>query len=124
MNHVTIDRRALLLGLGAAGLPAAAWAQIAPGLPAIPDLPAARPETVGLSSAGLQKINAVMADYMAREKRDHGTPWPSVARHMLGLRNGLPGARRWRQVWSDHKLRELDPHDVMALALDAVARVA
>ena len=34
MNHVTIDRRAPLLGLAAAGLPAAACAQIAPGLPA------------------------------------------------------------------------------------------
>jgi tRNA-dihydrouridine synthase A len=43
---------------------------------------------------------------------------------MLGLRNGQPGARRWRQVWSDHKLRELDPHDVMALARDAVAWAA
>jgi tRNA-dihydrouridine synthase A len=35
---------------------------------------------------------------------------------MLGLRNGLPGARRWRQVWSDHSLKDLHPRDVMALA--------
>jgi tRNA-dihydrouridine synthase A len=35
---------------------------------------------------------------------------------MLGLRNGLPGARRWRQVWSDHRLRDMAPHAVMALA--------
>ena len=34
-----------------------------------------------------------------------GTPWQAIARHMLGLRHGLPGARRWRQVWSDHKLK-------------------
>lgn len=71
-----------------------------------------------------ESVEIAMADYMAREKRARGTPWANIARHMLGLRNGLPGARRWRQVWSDHKLRELDPHDVMALAHDAVARAA
>ena len=26
--------------------------------------------------------------------------WSHASRHMLGLRNGGPGARRWRQVWS------------------------
>jgi tRNA-dihydrouridine synthase A len=69
-------------------------------------------------------VEELMTEYMAREMHDHGTPWSSIARHMLGLRNGLPGARRWRQVWSDHKLKEMHPRDVMALALDAVARVA
>jgi tRNA-dihydrouridine synthase A len=71
-----------------------------------------------------ESVEQAMADYMAREKRDHGTPWPSIARHMLGLRNGLPGARKWRQVWSDHKLRDSDAHDVMALAREEVARSA
>ncbi len=56
-----------------------------------------------------------MCDYMVQQQREHGTPWSAVARHMLGLRNGLPGARRWRQVWSDHKLKGLDPHEVMAV---------
>jgi tRNA-dihydrouridine synthase A len=65
-----------------------------------------------------------MVEYMAREKAERGTSWYSIARHMLGLRNGLPGARRWRQVWSDHKLKEMHPRDVMALAHDAVARAA
>src|SRR4051794_15150806 len=60
-----------------------------------------------------ESVEIAMADYMAREKRLHGTRWPNIARHMLGLRNGQPGARKWRQVWSDHKLRESDPHDVM-----------
>jgi tRNA-dihydrouridine synthase A len=35
---------------------------------------------------------------------------------MLGLRHGLPGARRWRQVWSDNKLKDLKPREVQALA--------
>lgn len=61
-------------------------------------------------------VEAAMADYMAREAAEHGTSWSGIARHMLGLRNGLPGARRWRQVWSDHRLKAHDPREVMALA--------
>jgi tRNA-dihydrouridine synthase A len=53
---------------------------------------------------------------LTREFAQHGTPWPTIARHMLGLRHGLGGSRRWRQVWSDHKLKGLPPHEVMALA--------
>ena len=71
-----------------------------------------------------ESIEEHMTQYMAREQRARGTPWSAVARHMLGLRNGLPGARRWRQVWSDHRLKDLHPRDVMALAHDAVAKVA
>jgi len=63
-----------------------------------------------------ESVEAELVDYMARQQRERGTSWSSVARHMLGLRNGLPGARRWRQVWSDHRLKALDPHEVMALA--------
>jgi tRNA-dihydrouridine synthase A len=64
-------------------------------------------------------VESQMVDYMAREAAMHGTPWPSIARHMLGLRHGLPGARRWRQVWSDHKFKALHPRDVMHMAHDA-----
>ena len=42
--------------------------------------------------------------------------WHMVMRHVLGLYNGLPGARRWRQVWSDHRLKALSPTEVMAIA--------
>jgi tRNA-dihydrouridine synthase A len=63
-----------------------------------------------------ESVELQMVDYMAREGAEHGTAWASIARHMLGLRHGLPGARRWRQVWSDHKLKNLHPREVMALA--------
>ncbi len=66
-----------------------------------------------------ESIEKQMCDYMAREHAEHGTPWSAVARHMLGLRNGLPGARRWRQVWSDHRLKVLPAHDVMERACEA-----
>ncbi len=71
-----------------------------------------------------ESVEAQMMDYMAREEAAHGTPWSSIARHMLGLRHGLPGARRWRQVWSDHGLKALHPRDVMALAHDDAQKAA
>ena len=69
-----------------------------------------------------QSIEAQMVDYMEREAREHGTHWYSIARHMLGLRHGLPGARRWRQVWSDHRLKHLSAREVSAIANTRPAR--
>ena len=63
-----------------------------------------------------EDVEQQMVDYMVRELAANGTGWSSIARHMLGLRHGLPGARRWRQVWSDHRLKNLHPQQVMALA--------
>lgn len=71
-----------------------------------------------------EDVERRMCDYMAREAAEHGTPWSNIARHMLGLRNGLPGARRWRQVWSDHRLKALPPHEVMAIAHEPAAAAA
>jgi tRNA-dihydrouridine synthase A len=39
---------------------------------------------------------------------------------MMGLRFGQAGARRWRQVWSDHRLRVLPPGEVMLRARQAM----
>jgi tRNA-dihydrouridine synthase A len=63
-----------------------------------------------------ESIEAQMVAYMEREQAAHGTHWAPIARHMLGLRHGLAGSRRWRQVWSDHKLRDLPPAEVMRIA--------
>ena len=63
-----------------------------------------------------ESIEEDMVRYMEREAVAHGTHWYSIARHMLGLRQGMPGARRWRQVWSDHRNKHLPPHEVMQLA--------
>lgn len=56
-----------------------------------------------------------MVDYMERCAAT-GEPWARIVRHMLGLWNGTPGARRWRQVWSDHKLKALPAAEVFAMA--------
>ena len=71
-----------------------------------------------------EQVEVLRGDYMVREAAAHGTAFSAIARHMLGLRHGLAGSRRWRQVWSDHQLKDSHPRDVMALAHDAVARVA
>ncbi|MFZ2309494.1 MAG: tRNA dihydrouridine(20/20a) synthase DusA [Rhodoferax sp.] len=63
-----------------------------------------------------EAVEQQMVDYMVREHEAHGTPWSHIARHMLGLRHGMPGARHWRQVWSDHRLKTSHPAEVMALA--------
>jgi tRNA-dihydrouridine synthase A len=62
-----------------------------------------------------------MVAYMEREHARHGTAWSSIARHMMGLYNGLPGARRWRQVWSDHRLKTEPPRAVMRLAHEGLS---
>jgi tRNA-dihydrouridine synthase A len=61
-------------------------------------------------------VEAALVAYMAREDQAHGTPWAHIARHMLGLWNGTPGARKWRQVWSDHRLKALPAQEVWAIA--------
>ena len=57
-----------------------------------------------------------MLAYIERELALHGTPWTHIQRHMLGLWNGQPGARRWRQVWSDHRLKALPVREVAVQA--------
>ena len=70
------------------------------------------------------EVEDAMCDYMAQEQAKHGTPWYSMARHILGLRHGQPGARRWRQVWSDPSLRHLTAHQVSAKAREALSLLA
>jgi tRNA-dihydrouridine synthase A len=54
---------------------------------------------------------AAMVEYMERQAAQ-GVAWPRIARHMIGLWHGLPGARRWRQVWSDARLHVLPATEV------------
>jgi tRNA-dihydrouridine synthase A len=76
------------------------------------------------ASAPVPTADAVEEAFVAYLARLHeaGTPWPLAARHMLGLRNGQPGARRWRQVWSDHHRKAQHPAEVHAAA--SAARLA
>jgi tRNA-dihydrouridine synthase A len=71
-----------------------------------------------------EEVELAMVEYMEREAAQHGTPWPHIARHMLGLRHSLPGARIWRQVWSNHLLKDRPAREVHALAMQAYASAA
>jgi len=68
-------------------------------------------------------VEEAMVEYMARLV-DAGEPWSHASRHMLGLRNGQPGARRWRQVWSDARLKGEAPATVSRLARQALGSAA
>ena len=70
-----------------------------------------------------EAVEAAWVDYLDRLHRG-GRPWPHAMRHALGLWNGTPGARRWRQVWSDHRLKLEPPRTVAALAREARLRRA
>ncbi len=71
------------------------------------------------SATARESVEQAMVAYMECEQAAHGTPWLSIARHMMGLYNGVPGARRWRQVWSDHRLKAVPPRAVQQQATDA-----
>jgi len=87
-------------------------------------------DDAGVAPQDRQGVEAAMVAYAQREIErtaglQHGeVRWSAVIRHVLGLYNGLPGARRWRQVWSDHTLKGLPPAAVMALAHQRVAPAA
>jgi tRNA-dihydrouridine synthase A len=70
------------------------------------------------AAAGRQQVEEGMVAYLSRLAAQ-GQPWAQGARHMLGLWNGTPGARRWRQVWSDHRLKALPPAEVARQATAA-----
>ena len=75
---------------------------------------------VGDDMATRDDVERAMVRYMSERAAADGTPWPGIARHMMGLRAGQSGARRWRQVWSDHRLRDWSPVDVSRRARAAM----
>ena len=70
----------------------------------VPDLPA---------------IMTAMADY-AEVQRGQGTRLNNIARHMLGLANGRPGARQFRQIMSVDACRPNAGPEVFVRALAVV----
>jgi tRNA-dihydrouridine synthase A len=71
---------------------------------------------------GVGDVEAAYVRYLERVASS-GEPWTHASRHMLGLRHGEPGARRWRQVWSDATLHGRRPGEVARMA-DAARRAA
>jgi tRNA-dihydrouridine synthase A len=85
---------------------------------------------LGAASAPAPSTDEVEARFVEHVERHvarggfaHG-PWLAATRHMMGLRNREPGARLWRQTWSDAQLRHEAPGRVMQLARAAMRRGA
>ncbi|MFM2111619.1 MAG: hypothetical protein RLZZ271_279 [Pseudomonadota bacterium] len=72
--------------------------------------------TPDFAAPSREEVEARMVAYM-QQQAAKGVNWYAIARHMLGLRHGLPGARRWRQVWSDHRMKNRPPEEVSRMAL-------
>lgn len=79
----------------------------------------ANPDWVPMRRA---EVMAAIVEYAERELRDFNTPVRSIARHVLGLYNGLPGARAFRRVLSDAVLLRDAGAAIFKLALAKVER--
>jgi len=60
-----------------------------------------------------------MAAY-AQAEAGRGVPVKSIARHMLGLFHGRPGARKWRRYLSENAPRAGGDHGILLRALEAM----
>jgi tRNA-dihydrouridine synthase A len=69
----------------------------------------------------LEAVMHSMAEYADREAAE-GTRINTITRHMLGLANGLPGARQFRQILSVDACKPGADSSVIVRALDAVTR--
>jgi tRNA-dihydrouridine synthase A len=63
-----------------------------------------------------------MADYADRERADNGVPLRAITRHMLGLYNGLPGARAFRRLLSEPAALSREGSGLLLRALAQVER--
>jgi tRNA-dihydrouridine synthase A len=63
------------------------------------------------------QVTELMIEY-ARAAQIAGVPVRGVARHMLGLFNGMPRARLWRQRLSEPRFMDADPIAGMQRALE------
>jgi tRNA-dihydrouridine synthase A len=71
------------------------------------------------SVPGRREVTAKMAAYIARESLDGVTP-RHVVRHMLGLYQGIRGARQWRRILSDPVALSADGGSLLTQALSWV----
>lgn len=68
---------------------------------------------------GRHEIVEAMMPYIGK-CLENGVELKDITRHMLGLYNGLPGARRWRQILSEEAYKPAANENVVFQALSAV----
>jgi tRNA-dihydrouridine synthase A len=76
---------------------------------------------VETTQKSLADILAAMASYAEREMQT-GVRVNNIARHMLGLANGMPGARQFRQILSVEACKPGANASVFSQALEAIER--
>ncbi len=69
------------------------------------------------------QVVEAMAVY-ARRQAQNSVPLRAIVRHVLGLFNGLPGARAWRRMLSDPLILARNDPSVLLRASDLVFRAA
>ena len=77
----------------------------------------------GRAEADRAQVVAAMADY-ATEQACRGVRLAAIARHMLGLFHGRPGARAWRRTLSQNMHREGAGAALLSEALGVVSGAA
>ena len=70
-----------------------------------------------------EEVIDALGDYLARCARD-GIPVKRLTRHVLGLFQGQPGARKWRRFISENAHRDDSNARILYQALDTVREVA
>ena len=66
------------------------------------------------------EVVEAMIPYLESHLLEPGSKASHVTRHMLGLFNGQPGARRWRRALSENAVRTDAGSEVLAEALQLV----
>ena len=67
------------------------------------------------------EVVEIMIPYLEAHLREEGGKPSHVTRHMLGLFNGQPGARKWRRALSENAVRKDAGAEVLTEALQLVA---
>ncbi len=70
-----------------------------------------------------EKIILLMSEYLERQVRA-GTAVKHVSRHLLGLFQGLPGARAWRRYLSENAFKDDNNTELLKQALAAMTVAA
>jgi tRNA-dihydrouridine synthase A len=72
----------------------------------------------GVNQLTRESIEQALIPYLQNQV-NKGLHLHTMTRHLMGLWNGEPGGRKWRQVLSDNKLRDLSVGEVFELATEA-----
>jgi tRNA-dihydrouridine synthase A len=59
--------------------------------------------------------------HYAKARAGEGVPVKAITRHMLGLFQGMPGARKWRRHLSENAVQANAGPEVLYRALEAMA---